>query len=65
MDVSGVSPVDIIPPWFSMLIYHLGDDNWPVNGRISEIQSHPIDTVIIIVTIINGVSGTLNFPDLT
>jgi hypothetical protein len=21
-----VSPVDIIPPWFSMLIYHLGDE---------------------------------------
>jgi hypothetical protein len=48
-----------------MLIYHLEDDNWPVNGGSSEIQSHPIDTVIIIVTIINGVSGTLNFPDLT
>jgi hypothetical protein len=22
---SSVSPVSIIPPWFSMLIYHLGD----------------------------------------
>jgi hypothetical protein len=26
MDESGVSSVDIIPPWFSMLIYHLGDE---------------------------------------
>jgi hypothetical protein len=23
VDESGVSPVDIIPPWLSMLIYHL------------------------------------------
>jgi hypothetical protein len=23
-------PVDIIPPWFSMLIYHLGVNNRPI-----------------------------------
>jgi hypothetical protein len=31
-----VSSVDIIPPWFSMLIYHLGINNRPVGGRSSE-----------------------------
>jgi hypothetical protein len=30
------SPVDIIPPWFSSLIYRLGDEQWAVDGRISE-----------------------------
>jgi hypothetical protein len=30
------SPVDIIPPWFSMLIYHLRAKKRPVNGRSSE-----------------------------
>jgi hypothetical protein len=33
VDESGVSPVDIIPPWFCVLIYHLGDEQlalwWP------------------------------------
>jgi len=31
------SPVSLIPPWLSMLIYHLED------GCISERQSHVID----------------------
>jgi hypothetical protein len=26
VDESGVPPVDIIPPWFSKLIYHLEGD---------------------------------------
>jgi hypothetical protein len=26
MDKSGVSPANIIPPWFSMFIYQLGDE---------------------------------------
>jgi hypothetical protein len=25
-DEPGVFPADIIPPWFSLLIYHLGDE---------------------------------------
>jgi hypothetical protein len=32
-------PVNIIPPWLSMLIYHLG----LVGGCSSETYSHPID----------------------
>jgi quinol-cytochrome oxidoreductase complex cytochrome b subunit len=36
VDESGVSPVDIVPPWFSMFMYHLGMNNWPVVGRSSE-----------------------------
>jgi hypothetical protein len=27
VDKSGLFPVDITPPWFSMLIYHLGDEH--------------------------------------
>jgi hypothetical protein len=30
------SSVDIIPPWFSNLIYHLGMNNRPGGGRSSE-----------------------------
>jgi hypothetical protein len=30
------SPVNIIPPWFSILIYHLGMNNRPVDGHSSE-----------------------------
>jgi hypothetical protein len=30
------SPFDIIAPWFSMLVYHLGEENRPVGGRSSE-----------------------------
>jgi hypothetical protein len=26
VDETEVFPVDIIPPWYSMLIYHLGDE---------------------------------------
>jgi hypothetical protein len=26
VDESGVFPVDIIPPWFSMLVYYLEDE---------------------------------------
>jgi hypothetical protein len=38
------SPVSIIPPWLSMLTYHLADNSGPVGGRSSETQFHPIDT---------------------
>jgi hypothetical protein len=31
-----LSPVDIIPPWFSMLIYHLGINSRLVSGSSSE-----------------------------
>jgi hypothetical protein len=31
-----LSSVDIIPPWFSMFIYHVGKNNRPVGGRSSE-----------------------------
>jgi hypothetical protein len=37
------SPVDIIPPWLSILIYHAGVNNGPLGGRSSETRSHPID----------------------
>jgi hypothetical protein len=30
------SPVDNIPPWFSMIMYHLGMNNRPVGGCSSE-----------------------------
>jgi hypothetical protein len=43
VDESGVFSADIIPPRFSMLIYHLGMNSRPVCGRSSEKQSHPID----------------------
>jgi hypothetical protein len=38
VDESGVSLINIIPSWFSMLIYLLvrGVNNRPVNGRSSE-----------------------------
>jgi hypothetical protein len=39
------SPLDIIPPWFSILIYHLGMSNRPVRGLHSEKLSHPIDMI--------------------
>jgi hypothetical protein len=36
--------VGIIPPWFTMLRYHLGINNQPpVGGGSSEMWSHPID----------------------
>jgi hypothetical protein len=28
-----VSPVNIIPPWFSVLVYHMGMNNMPVGGN--------------------------------
>jgi hypothetical protein len=31
-----ISPVDIIPPWLFMIIYHLRDEQCPVGGHISE-----------------------------
>jgi hypothetical protein len=40
---SSVSPVNIIPPWLSTLVYHLGINNRPVSGRSSETQSRTID----------------------
>jgi hypothetical protein len=39
VDELGVSPVDIIPPWLSMLVYHLGMNSMPVGGRSSETVS--------------------------
>jgi hypothetical protein len=47
----------IIPPWFSMLLYHVVMNNRPVGGRSSEMQSYPIDMMMmmmIIVTISMG-----------
>jgi hypothetical protein len=32
-----VVPLKIIPPWLSILIYHLGMNNRPLRGRSSEI----------------------------
>jgi hypothetical protein len=40
---SSVFLVNIIPPWLSILMYHLGKNNIPVGGRSSETSSHPID----------------------
>jgi hypothetical protein len=40
---SSVSPVNIIPPWLSTLVYHLGMNNRPVSGRSSETESRTID----------------------
>jgi hypothetical protein len=42
-------PVDIIPPLFSVLIYHLGDEQIPFGGRSSETYSHPINMIKIII----------------
>jgi hypothetical protein len=42
-------PVDIMPPWISMLIYHMGMNNRLVGGRSSETWSHPIDMIVIII----------------
>jgi hypothetical protein len=44
----GFSPAVIIPPWFSMLIYHVGLNNRPFGGRCSERQCYPIDMIITI-----------------
>jgi hypothetical protein len=41
------SPADVIPPWFFVLIYHLGKNNRPVGGRSSDTQSYTIDIIII------------------
>jgi hypothetical protein len=49
VDESGVFPVDIMPLWISMLIYHLGMNNRLVGGRSSETWSHPIDMIVIII----------------
>jgi hypothetical protein len=38
-----LSPVDIIPPWLFVLIYHLGMNNRLVGGRSSETWSQLID----------------------
>jgi hypothetical protein len=43
------SPVDIISSWFSMLVYHLGDENRPFGCCSSEMQSHPIGMIIVMV----------------
>jgi hypothetical protein len=49
VEESGFSPFNIIPPWFSMLIYDLGMNNRPVDGSSSETYSHPIDMIIIMI----------------
>jgi hypothetical protein len=52
VDESGVFPVDIIPPLFSLLIscyITWGMNNRPVGGRSSETTSHPIDMIIIMI----------------
>jgi hypothetical protein len=38
-----LSRVNIIPPWLSILIYHLRINNRPVGGCSSETLFHPID----------------------
>jgi hypothetical protein len=48
VDESGVYPVDIIPPWSSILIYYLGMNNKPAGGSIPETQSDAIDIIIIL-----------------
>jgi hypothetical protein len=40
---SSVSPVNVIPPWLSMVIYHLGMNNRPVGGWGSKTSYHSID----------------------
>jgi hypothetical protein len=37
------SPVNIIPPLLSVLVYRLGMNNMPVGGRSSETSSHLIN----------------------
>jgi hypothetical protein len=39
--ISSVFPVSIIPPCLSMVIYHLGDEQWA--RRSSEMCAHTID----------------------
>jgi hypothetical protein len=34
-------PVDIIPPWFSMLIYHLGVIKKPVDAAVTRRSHNP------------------------
>jgi hypothetical protein len=49
------SPVDIIPPWFSMLIYITWRmNNRHVCGRSSETYSHPFDIIIIVIKLIDS-----------
>jgi hypothetical protein len=36
-------PANIIPPWLSVLIYHLGDEQWARWWSQPETLSHPID----------------------
>jgi hypothetical protein len=43
LEFFGFSPVDIISPWFFILVYELGMDNRPVGVCSSEAQPHPID----------------------
>jgi hypothetical protein len=45
-------PVYIIPPWFSMLLYHQGMNSRPVGDHSSETYSHSIDMIIVVVIII-------------
>jgi hypothetical protein len=40
---SSGSPVNIITPWFTILLCHLGENNRSAVGRNSETQSHRIE----------------------
>jgi hypothetical protein len=44
----------IIPPWLSIVIYHLGMNNTPVGGRSSETLSHPIGVIVIVTVEMRG-----------
>jgi hypothetical protein len=35
-------PINIIPQWFSVRLYHIEDEQFPAGGRSSETY-HPID----------------------
>jgi hypothetical protein len=45
VDESQVFPSRHHPLWFSMLIYHLGMNNTPVDGYMSKMSSQTIDII--------------------
>jgi hypothetical protein len=53
VDKSGFSPADITPQEFPVLACHLGVNNRPVDGRSSQTQSHPIDMIITMITVLH------------
>jgi hypothetical protein len=38
--------VDIIPPWFSVLMFHLGGGGWTIGRLVAAVQRHSIDMII-------------------